>query len=83
MAWAAITAAFGVWLVSAALAGYFVTVLSTPMRALFGIAGLLSLIPAGAFEGAIYTDVVGIALGLAVMGYSIYAERAARSSQAA
>lgn len=83
IAWAAATAALGVWLVSAALAGYFVARLSVPMRALFALAGILSLIPADAFDGAIYTDAAGLVLGAAIMAYAIYSERGARTSQAA
>lgn len=64
---AVITAATGVWLVSAALAGYFANHLSPVMRCLFGTFGLLALIPSGAFEGAIWTDLAGVAGGIAVM----------------
>src|SRR5690606_31667093 len=48
---ATITAVIGVWLVSAALAGYALSRLTTPVRVLFGLFGLLALIPAGAFPG--------------------------------
>ncbi|MCC2689150.1 MAG: C4-dicarboxylate transporter permease [Rhizobiaceae bacterium] len=80
---AIITAAFGVWLVSSALAGYFVDRLSPSMRALFAIAGLNALIPAGAFPGAIYTDVAGVILGALAMGWSVLGARAKPTSQAA
>jgi hypothetical protein len=53
------------------------------MRAIFAFAGLNSLIPAGAFPGAIYTDVVGVALGVLAMGYSVYAARTHPLSKAA
>ena len=67
IALAVTTAALGVWLVSAALAGYFSGRLSGPRRALFALAGLLALIPAEAFPHAVLTDVVGVALGAALM----------------
>jgi TRAP transporter 4TM/12TM fusion protein len=81
--WAIVTAAFGVWLVSSALAGYFVDRLSPGMRAVFAFAGLNSLVPAGAFPGAIYTDVVGVILGVLAMAYSFYAARMSPVSKAA
>jgi TRAP transporter 4TM/12TM fusion protein len=64
---AVITAMLGVWLVSAGLAGYFMTRLSLTMRILFVIAGLASLLPAGAFPQAVYIEIPGVALGLLLM----------------
>jgi TRAP transporter 4TM/12TM fusion protein len=81
--WAIVTAAFGVWLISSALAGYFMDRLSPVMRVVFIFAGLNALVPAGAFDGAIYTDVVGVILGILAMGYSVYASRTSPVSKAA
>lgn len=67
VAWAVVTATFGMWLVSAALAGYFARRLSPLMRGVFAVAGILALIPAGAFPGAIYTDAVGLVVGITAM----------------
>ncbi len=64
IAFAVLTATLGVWLVSAALAGHFRDRLSGLKRAGFAIAGMMSLVPAGAFEGALLTDVAGVALGV-------------------
>jgi TRAP-type uncharacterized transport system fused permease subunit len=72
---AILTAGLGVWLISAALAGYFNGLLSTPMRILFGAAGLLALIPSDAFAGAVYTDALGVVLGLALILYDVYRRR--------
>jgi TRAP transporter 4TM/12TM fusion protein len=72
------TAALGVWLVSAALAGYLFTRLTLPGRVLFAVAGVLSLIPAGAFPGAVYTDIVGVIGGLVLIGIEFARARAAR-----
>jgi TRAP-type uncharacterized transport system fused permease subunit len=69
------TACLGVWLISAALAGYFSSRLAPGTRALFGLAGGLALIPAGAFPGAVVTDLVGCALGLALMANEIWRRR--------
>lgn len=67
IAFTILTAVLGVWLVSAALAGYFSGPLSMPLRVLFAIAGVMALIPAEAFSGALYTDILGVTLGVALM----------------
>lgn len=72
---AVITAVVGVWLVSAALAGYAVGRLSLAMRVLFGFFGLMALIPAGMFPGATYTDMVGVAGGAALLAIEAYRKR--------
>lgn len=77
---AIITAAMGIWLVSAGLAGYFCGPLGTAMRAGFIAAGLLALIPAGAFPGAVFTDIAGVVAGLALMAKDLV--RARRSAVA-
>jgi TRAP transporter 4TM/12TM fusion protein len=60
---AIVTAVMGVWLVSIGLAGYFVRKIPLALRGGFAAAGLLALIPAGAFPGALYTDIAGAAIG--------------------
>ncbi|MDA0654389.1 MAG: TRAP transporter fused permease subunit [Proteobacteria bacterium] len=69
------TVVIGVWLVSVAIAGYFVRPLALPMRCLFGAAGVLALIPAAAFAGALYTDIAGVTAGIVLVGYEYYAIR--------
>jgi TRAP transporter 4TM/12TM fusion protein len=71
VALAFVTAVMGVWLVSIAIAGHFTRPLRLPLRALFAVAGLLALVPAGAFPGAVWTDVAGAILGglLLLHGY--------------
>lgn len=75
---AIVTAVIGVWLVSSALAGYFSGRLSIPMRVGFAFAGLVALIPAGAFPGAYLTDIVGVILGIALMAADILRSRTLR-----
>ena len=72
---AVVTAVIGVWLISAGLAGYFMGRLGPIMRFLFGVFGLLALIPAGAFAGALWSDVIGVAGGLAVMAMDLLRNR--------
>jgi TRAP transporter 4TM/12TM fusion protein len=79
IALACVTAVMGVWLVSAAMAGYFMRPMTMPARVLFAIAGLSALVPAQAFAGAVYTDLAGVAAGLALMGWEVHAGRAARA----
>ena len=67
IALAAVTAVIGVWLVSAALAGYLGGPLSPAKRLLFAGAGILALIPADAFPGAVWSDVVGVLAGAALI----------------
>jgi TRAP-type uncharacterized transport system fused permease subunit len=79
VALAVLTAVMGVWLVSAALAGYFAERLSPVMRVLFAVAGLMALVPATAFEGALATDVAGVVGGLALIGWELRRARPART----
>jgi TRAP transporter 4TM/12TM fusion protein len=64
---AILTAGIGVTLVSAALAGYFAQPLGAAKRVAFAVAGLAALVPAQAFQGAVITDALGVALGLGLM----------------
>ena len=72
---AAVTATVGVWLISAAMAGFFVGPLSPVVRSCFGFAGLLALVPAGAFAGAVYSDLAGVGFGTVLIGMEIAKER--------
>jgi TRAP transporter 4TM/12TM fusion protein len=67
--------AVGVWLISVALAGYFLRHLEWPMRALFFLTGVAALIPADAFPGGVWTDVVGFVVGAALIGREIVVVR--------
>lgn len=75
IAFAVMTACMGVWLVSAALAGYFARRLSGVQRLLFAMTGLLSLVPATAFPGAIVTDAVGVIGGVLLMASDVLRAR--------
>ena len=75
---AVVTTLAGIWLVSIALAGFFLRPLALAMRLAFAIAGALALIPAGAFAGALATDIVGTLLGLGLLSWEVVASRARR-----
>jgi TRAP transporter 4TM/12TM fusion protein len=72
---AVITAVFGVWFVSVAMAGFLVRALGLAIRLAFAAAGLLSLIPASAFPAAGQTDTIGVLLGVGLAGYEFFRAR--------
>ncbi|MEO4045056.1 TRAP transporter fused permease subunit [Hoeflea sp. CAU 1731] len=65
---AIVTAVAGVWLISAGLAGYFTSRMNPATRCLFVLFGLMALIPAQAFPGAVYSDIAGVLGGAVLMG---------------
>jgi len=60
---AVFTAIMGVYLVSVAVAGVMTRPLGPVLRIVFAAAGLAMMVPAKAFEGAIWTDVIGFVVG--------------------
>ncbi|HEU4440957.1 MAG TPA: TRAP transporter fused permease subunit [Burkholderiales bacterium] len=76
IAWAVGTAAFGIWLGTIGVVGYFYRPVAGWARAAFIVAGILTLIPADMFRGAIVTDVVGLALGGALLARELYRGKA-------
>jgi hypothetical protein len=72
----------GVWLISAALAGYFSGPLSTLTRVGFAVTGLMALIPAEAFSGAALGDILGVVLGLGLMVQDVLRNRSKREARA-
>jgi len=78
IAWAVATAAVGIWLGTLGVVGFFYAPIPPSRRALFIAAGVLTLIPADMFPGAIYTDVVGLALGGALIAWELGFMRRAR-----
>jgi len=67
IAWAVASAALGLWLGTIGVVGYFYRAIGPLQRILFIVAGVLALIPADMFPGAIVTDIAGIALGAALL----------------
>jgi TRAP transporter 4TM/12TM fusion protein len=76
--WAVLTAALGVWTGTIGVVGYYSAPIAPGLRVLFVLAGILLLIPADAFPGAIVTDIAGLALGGALLGREILRNRMAR-----
>jgi TRAP transporter 4TM/12TM fusion protein len=75
VALAIVTAALGIWFTSVGLAGYFMRPMSARLRIAFGAAGILALIPAGAFPGAVITDIVGALAGAFLIAREIWLVR--------
>jgi hypothetical protein len=68
----------GIYLVSVAVAGFMTRPLGLALRASFATAGLLMMIPANGFPGAIWTDVAGFVLGVVLIGAELGMLRRAR-----
>ena len=66
------TAVFGVFLGSVGIVGFMTRHLGIVHRAVFLGAGMLALMPAGAFAGASYTDIVGVAAGAMLVAYEVW-----------
>lgn len=75
---ALVTAILGVWLVSAALAGYLADRLSMMTRMLLAIFGLLALVPNSAFDGAVISDLVGVLGGAGLIAFCFLQARRAK-----
>jgi len=58
--WTLATAILGIYMVTAAIVGFFRRSLGTRERFMIGLAGVLALLPAGLLPGFIWTDVVGL-----------------------
>ena len=74
--WAVLTAAIGIWLGTLGVVGFFYRALEGRTRALFVVAGVLTLIPGDMFPGAIFTDVAGLALGALLVARELSRGRA-------
>ena len=73
-------ALIGVWFICAAFAGYARRSLSMPMRAGFGLAGLMLFIPVDAVRYGLWVDVAGLALGIALIAREFLATRIERQT---
>jgi TRAP transporter 4TM/12TM fusion protein len=62
------TAAGGIWLATVGFVGYLFRPLNAGARAAFVFAGVALLVPAQAFDGGHYLNVVGFVLSIAVVG---------------
>jgi TRAP transporter 4TM/12TM fusion protein len=70
-----VTSLAGIWLICAAMTGYFTRPLSVPMRVGFAVAGVMLLTPHQASQLMLWINVLGAALGIALVAYEIRARR--------
>jgi TRAP transporter 4TM/12TM fusion protein len=73
------TAVAGVWFVSAGVVGYFGGLLGLVHRVAFVLTGLSLMVPANAFPGAVWTDIVGVIAGALLVGRRLRRQRQAPS----
>ena len=71
------TALGGVWLVSAAIVGYFARALWSADRLAFAAAGTLLLLPRGLADWVLWCNLIGLAAGLALVARDITLARRA------
>ena len=76
------TAAVGIWLASAGFLGYFFRPMGALSRLGFVVGGLALLVPAGAFRGALYLDLIGLVLTTGFVGWEYVTTRKDRSHSA-
>jgi TRAP transporter 4TM/12TM fusion protein len=62
-----VTSAAGIWLICAAMTGYFVRVLATPMRIAFAATGVLLMLPHQLSQAMLWANIVGGALAVALI----------------
>ncbi len=77
IAWAVITASLGIWLGTIGVVGFYYAPVGPGWRVLFVVAGVLLLIPADMFRGAIITDIAGLALGAVLIARELRRRRRA------
>lgn len=66
---ATITATMGVWIASCGMIGYLMHPLGGIPRVLLFAAGIMLLLPAGAFSFGLILDIAGFGIGALVIGY--------------
>ena len=71
-----LTSLFGIWLICAAMTGYFTRVLPLGMRLAFAAAGIMLLSPHQAAEALLWLNIFGALAGIALFAYELKARRA-------
>jgi TRAP-type uncharacterized transport system fused permease subunit len=66
-----LTSLFGIWLVCAAMTGYFTRVLTGGKRAVFVAAGIMLLLPHQASDLMLWLNIAGVALGGALVAIEL------------
>ena len=72
---AAVTAFIGVWIATAGILGYLFRPMQLPLRAACVAAGVALMIPSQAFASAVYVEIAGLVLGIAIVGSELVTSR--------
>jgi len=72
---AVVTAFAGVWIATAGILGYLFRPMHGIVRAACIAAGIGLMVPNQAFEGAVYVELIGLVLGVAVIGSELITTR--------
>jgi TRAP-type uncharacterized transport system fused permease subunit len=72
---ACITATMGIYLVSVGVVGYMTRPVGPLLRVAFAVSGILLMIPANSFPGALWTDIVGFVIGAGLLLSEVFAKR--------
>jgi len=71
-----VTSLFGIWLICAAMTGYFARTMNWKLRILFAAAGIMLLSPHQASELMLWINIAGALAGIALVAYELKARRA-------
>jgi TRAP transporter 4TM/12TM fusion protein len=71
-----ITSIFGIWLICAAMVGFFTRILSFQKRILFALAGIMLLSPHQVSDVLLWINILGAAAGIALIAFELKARRA-------
>ena len=71
-----ISSLFGIWLICAAMTGYFVKTMDWKMRVAFALAGIMLLSPHQVSELLLWINILGAAAGMVLIAYELKARRA-------
>jgi TRAP transporter 4TM/12TM fusion protein len=71
-----VTSLFGIWLICAAMTGYFTRVLPLGTRLAFALAGIMLLSPHQSAQAVLWLNIVGGLAGIALFAYELKARRA-------
>jgi TRAP transporter 4TM/12TM fusion protein len=77
---ACVTATMGIYLVSVGMVGFMTRPVGPLMRVAFAASGISLMIPANAFPGALWTDIVGFVVGAGLILMELSAIRRTRSA---
>ena len=72
-----VTSLAGIWLICAAMTGYFVRLLGLPMRVAFAVAGIMLMLPHQVSAAVFWANIAGGALGIALVAFEMTGRRRA------